>query len=630
MSQISHSKELDSTPLASEPIQSKTGRSPILYRVGYAGLLLLVFSLPFELTQRPFFSSPALVLNNLRLILYFVAILATLSLAQPLGAFLKGLVLRKPDPANFFYRWRLAFGLMAGVLLLALISSLLARDSAMKGDGLKWTVQFLVGGLVWTGMVLWLQDHPGPKIHWLGLALVTGAVISAIVGFMEIVLGMDFARSLDGWFKQNPTVAGPYLRLSGTFEYANITAMYFEVALPFALAGFVAALTGRFRWQGLTGWLVVIVILLEALFLTLSRGAWLGLGISLAAMALGAGFQPRSGRQQWWLALGLTAGLGLGLSLFNLGVVPQFALRLNGLSDQEWYQAAYRPTLPASLKVCQQVTVPVTVENRGLLDWEPSGTRPFMLSYHWLYPSGQVAVFEGARTVLPSEVAPGGVQTIQAILVAPPQPGQYLLVWDMVQEETSWFSVKSGNYSRWPVQVEDLPSAEKNQLCAPAPAETISQTRPTPPVLPTVQKQPGRDELWKAALKMIAARPLTGVGPNGYRLNYGYFASPPLAEWDTQIFANSLPLEIFADLGLLGGLCYIAFFGALGWPLLKAFRQHNGLAVWQIAVIGAIAAFLGHGLVDYILGSHAINILFWVVFGLASLEITAKSNRSLD
>jgi O-antigen ligase len=148
--------------------------------------------------------------------------------------------------------------------------------------------------------------------------------------------------------------------------------------------------------------------------------------------------------------------------------------------------------------------------------------------------------------------------------------------------------------------------------------------------LPTVQKQPGRDELWKAALKMIAARPLTGVGPNGYRLNYGYFASPPLAEWDTQIFANSLPLEIFADLGLLGGLCYIAFFGALGWPLLKAFRQHNGLAVWQIAVIGAIAAFLGHGLVDYILGSHAINILFWVVFGLASLEITAKSNRSLD
>jgi hypothetical protein len=32
----------------------------------------------------------------------------------------------------------------------------------------------------------------------------------------------------------------------------------------------------------------------------------------------------------------------------------------------------------------------------------------------------------------------------------------------------------------------------------------------------------------------------------------------------------------------------------------------------------AVAAFLGHGLVDYILGSDAIFILFWILCGLAA------------
>src|SRR5689334_13125207 len=113
MSQISHSKESITPPPASQIFDPKAARWPILYRVGYAGLLLLVFSLPFELNARPFFNSEALTLNNLRLVLYLVAVLAVLSLAGPLWAFLKGLALKQADPANFFYRWRWPLGLFA-------------------------------------------------------------------------------------------------------------------------------------------------------------------------------------------------------------------------------------------------------------------------------------------------------------------------------------------------------------------------------------------------------------------------------------------------------------------------------------------------------------------------------------
>jgi hypothetical protein len=237
-------------------------------------------------------------------------------------------------------------------------------------------------------------------------------------------------------------------------------------------------------------------------------------------------------------------------------------------------------------------------------------------------------LFEGIRTALTSDIGSGESEEIMAQLQAPAQPGQYALVWDMVQEDVSWFSLKSSLYTKLPIQVTALPDG---QTITPAQAQggcnaTTATTSPVdsgpvlpPPQLPKVLIQPNRTQLWQAAIQMLLARPLLGVGPNTFRMNYGNFSQPRLSDWDKRIFANSLPLEILADLGGLGGFLFLAFFTASAWSLLKLVWFGRGSTnLWQLALVGAIAAFLGHGLLDYILGSNAIFFLFWILFGLAS------------
>ena len=604
------------------PAPRQTLRLPRLHQAGYWSLVGLILVLPFELTERPFFNSPLLVLNDLKVLLYLTAGLALLSLIEPLWAFVSGLLQRQPDRKNFFYRQRLPLALLLALGIAAVVSSLLAGEFRLTGEGLKWTFELGVGGLIWLGIGLWLPGRAERDLNRLGLALVAGGVISGLVGFGEFVFGMDFAQSLVGWFKTKPTVAGPYLRLSGTFEYANIAAMYYELALPLALVGLGQAVAQPKRvWPVILGWVGAAAILIEALILTLSRGAWLGLAVGLAAMLVVTHqrYGRAGSRGQWWRVLGGAIGGTVGLALLTFAMIPQVGLRLASQSDQDWYKAVYTSRPPTSLTVCQELTVPVTVENRGPLTWQASSTQPYNLSYHWLNPGGGIAVFEGMRTSLTANLSPGSTLTVQATLRGPTQPGQYWLVWDMVQEEISWFSLKSPDDNRWPVEVTDLAADQKNSVCGIASSSTAPR-RDAPKQLPKVLDQPNRSDLWKAALKMVQSRPLMGVGPNSFRLHYGSFATPPLTEWDKNIFANSLPLEILADLGLVGGGLFAAFFLAAVWPLFKAGLGRAGPgAAWEIAVIGALVAFLGHGLLDYILGSHAINTLFWILLGLAAV-----------
>jgi O-antigen ligase len=117
---------------------------------------------------------------------------------------------------------------------------------------------------------------------------------------------------------------------------------------------------------------------------------------------------------------------------------------------------------------------------------------------------------------------------------------------------------------------------------------------------------------------MVAAHPVFGIGPGGFRLHYGTYLKPRQGDWDRRILANSLPLEIVADLGLLGGGLFFALLAAILRALLLALRYGQVVAWWQIALIGSMAAFLGHGLVDYILISNAIFFLFWLLCGLAT------------
>ena len=67
---------------------------------------------------------------------------------------------------------------------------------------------------------------------------------------------------------------------------------------------------------------------------------------------------------------------------------------------------------------------------------------------------------------------------------------------------------------------------------------------------PKLTVRPGRLVLWRAAMRMLAAHPLLGVGPDNFRLAYGAYAG--LAGADPRTHSNNMYLEVLAGGGLLG------------------------------------------------------------------------------
>ena len=152
----------------------------------------------------------------------------------------------------------------------------------------------------------------------------------------------------------------------------------------------------------------------------------------------------------------------------------RFDLVLEGVS---WFSAKGTPTANLTATVCctktfgaqyqPQITtlglsgaaasVPIALTNTGNFIWSASGATPVHLGYHWTDGAGNVVVWDGARTNLASDLAPGGNQTVQAQITFPSAPGAYVLKWDLVQEGVAWFSSKNVPTFDQPVTVN--PSA---------------------------------------------------------------------------------------------------------------------------------------------------------------------------
>jgi SAM-dependent methyltransferase len=77
------------------------------------------------------------------------------------------------------------------------------------------------------------------------------------------------------------------------------------------------------------------------------------------------------------------------------------------------------------------------VKNVGDQTWRCDGWYRVALSYHWRR-GGEV--IEGLRTPLPADVHPGEQAVLQCTVMAPAEPGDYRLAFDLVRENVGWFS----------------------------------------------------------------------------------------------------------------------------------------------------------------------------------------------
>ncbi|HEV8537142.1 MAG TPA: N-acetylmuramoyl-L-alanine amidase [Candidatus Limnocylindria bacterium] len=106
------------------------------------------------------------------------------------------------------------------------------------------------------------------------------------------------------------------------------------------------------------------------------------------------------------------------------------------------FGATYAPGLPTGAMAGTQTTVPVTVTNTSNFTWQSAGANPVTLSYHWANTAGQTVAWDGLRTKLTADLAPGAAAVLQANVRFPAAAGTYVLRWDAVQEGVAWFSSK--------------------------------------------------------------------------------------------------------------------------------------------------------------------------------------------
>jgi hypothetical protein len=581
--------------------------------IGYWGLLLLAFVLPFDVERQPILWTGYLTITNLSVLVFAIAILALVTLLGLSIDALRG----SRFAAAYFARRRVPIALVTAFLLSSAVSTLLAQVSA---QGLSWILGVTTGALLWLALPVWLADDTDSKVNQIGMALVGGAIVAAVIGFVEVLAGSSFDQRLL-YFKFGPSTMGPYLRLSATFSSANVAAMYFELALPFAIAGLISARGRGFGpWTAFTAWLASVDILLVALVLTYSRGALLGLLAAGLAMAIAVRRRWRWGAAATWRRpIVVAANLAVVLGVFAISTSSLQLLRLSTQNDRAWYQAAYNGAVPTTMLVGRARTIPVTVENQSPLTWNASSPRTYGMSYHWLYPSWKVVRFANTITWLSRDLRPGNRQTIPVSVKPPSAGGRYLLVWDMVWKGTTWFGPKTGQYQTWPVRViEPRLGAGGPQARGRLPPPDIADL-PTAPAL-------DRSQIWSLAFRMIERRPLFGVGPQGVRMNFTAFAAsdPAIRASNPPPHAHNLALEILADWGLIGGVLFAALLGALWWPLLRRVLRGDVGRTWELAVIGAAAALLGHELVDFFLTKQAIFLIFWLLCGLAGVMHSSR------
>ncbi len=96
--------------------------------------------------------------------------------------------------------------------------------------------------------------------------------------------------------------------------------------------------------------------------------------------------------------------------------------------------------VPRSAASATTYTARIALTNTSRAAWSSRGTSAVKLSYHWLDAAGATVVWEGVRTSLPSDLAPGTTVAVDMQIVAPTRRGSFVLSIDLIREGVGWFS----------------------------------------------------------------------------------------------------------------------------------------------------------------------------------------------
>jgi O-antigen ligase len=481
--------------------------------------------------------------------------------------------------------------------LLFLLAFLLSAGFAEPPHLLPFKFAFRMGAAFIAFALASLALSTTPRYSHLFLGLSLAGAITAAVALLQIG-PWSFDESLVAPFREHAFEVGGRTRAAATFSYPNTAGGFLVLALA-------PTLYFSLREKGRAIASIAACAMVIAVLLTYSRGALLG------ALASSLTF--------WWLVRSLPLlRLEAALFLIVLGFFafePSYRWRASSEGDRSWYRARIEPGLSSlELEPGELLKTGVRVSNVGKLTWGSKGKKPFHLSYRWFRLAEDSRVrplpLEGERTRLDGPLKPGETLDVTATVRAPPEAGNYLLIWDMVHEHTTWFSDKVG----LGVPVNVVVGGVTSGAAAPPDLRGAIAER---------SWRPGRAELWGIALRLFRANPFLGVGPDNFRWFYGPVSGH--ATWDTRVFSNSLYLELLSTVGLAG----FAAFAVLVARALSGLRRRaaEGPRSLEAAALAAsLVGFLVHGLFDYLLAFTPIYLTVFLLLGASSAAIRAEAS----
>jgi SpoIID/LytB domain protein len=140
-----------------------------------------------------------------------------------------------------------------------------------------------------------------------------------------------------------------------------------------------------------------------------------------------------------------------GVSWFQfLGSMP---VKMPAVVSPVTYRASFTAAPAVSAYFGEARSAQVTVTNSGNITWSATGPNPVSLSYHLLDGQGNPVIWDGPRTPIGADLAPGASRQFTINYVAPSVAGSYTLVIDLVREGVSWFEFLGSVPSRQLVSV---------------------------------------------------------------------------------------------------------------------------------------------------------------------------------
>ncbi len=552
--------------------------------IGLATLCLLVFSLPFE-PEWPSLSLGIYQLTNIEL-LTLLSILAAIFLVVKERRWEQSGWLKIP------FSWLL---LLAFFSLAVILSAAFAPQFNL--NALKAALRTLNGLALAFSLPQLIPEKRHLKI--VIAALLAGGLLSIGLGLVEAALGETISGL--NFFRNQPTVAGPFARLSGTFNHANQAAMFIEATIPFLVIVVWKIWQRGYKLTAALG-AGFLLLYLQASFLTFSRSSFVTIFLSALIIAAITWLWLPNKRKlaYYWGALAGTVILFIGL---NSWLSPILRLRLSTEGDNEWYNVGFIVPEQIEIEAGEILPVSVTVINEGELHWSSQAEKPFNLGGRWYRVADDARSKTEMRWTLERDVAPGESLTMDALLVGPVEPGLYEFEWDMVQEDVIWFSLKNGQRITSQVTVLSTSDADVIEREPEEFIDTRPQERPIP----------NRRVLWSIAAEQFQDRPLLGIGLDNFRLTYGSVLG--WEAWNDSIHTNNWYVEMVVSLGILGSLPFFGWLALLGLDFLKWLRNGR-INLWQIALIGGLLAYFIHGLLDYFLMFNGTGLLFWILVGM--------------